>query len=397
MLDFGALPPEINSSRMHAGPGSGPMYAAAAAWDGLAAELGSVAAGYASAITDLTSLLWLGPASVAMAASMTPYVAWLSGVAAQAEQAGTQARAAAAAYETAFAMTVPPPAITANRRMFMRLVATNFFGQNTPAIAATEAGYSEMWAQDAAAMYCYAECSAAAAALTPFRAPPQLSRFVWPYPQGAAIAKTAAELATTSACTLSQVSELSSAAKVPQLLQQLSSSGSAISLNPNDWWIVKLLGSLTGPERTTIVHTLGLSYFETGVTQSATSIAQQLTFGPGQVAASLGRPSYPTPRFASPGGLGGDRITVSATSAESTKIGKLSVPPRWAVPQAGLDCPTPGTVGPGVTDDVPASTGSPAALLRRMPPMGASGHAAAGNTNRYGFRFDVLARPPSAG
>ena len=31
MLDFGALPPEINSGRMYVGPGSGPMLAASAA------------------------------------------------------------------------------------------------------------------------------------------------------------------------------------------------------------------------------------------------------------------------------------------------------------------------------------------------------------------------------
>ena len=34
-MDFAILPPEINSGRMYAGPGSGPMLAAAAAWDGL--------------------------------------------------------------------------------------------------------------------------------------------------------------------------------------------------------------------------------------------------------------------------------------------------------------------------------------------------------------------------
>ena len=31
-MDFAILPPEINSGRMYAGPGSGPMLAAAAAW-----------------------------------------------------------------------------------------------------------------------------------------------------------------------------------------------------------------------------------------------------------------------------------------------------------------------------------------------------------------------------
>ncbi len=37
-MDFGALPPEINSGRMYSGPGCGSMLAAAAAWDGLAAD-----------------------------------------------------------------------------------------------------------------------------------------------------------------------------------------------------------------------------------------------------------------------------------------------------------------------------------------------------------------------
>ncbi|MCV7061583.1 PPE domain-containing protein [Mycolicibacterium vaccae] len=62
----------------------------------------------------------------------------------------------AGAYEAAFAATVPPAVVAENRIQLAMLVATNFFGQNTPAIAATEAAYAEMWAQDAAAMYGYA-------------------------------------------------------------------------------------------------------------------------------------------------------------------------------------------------------------------------------------------------
>src|SRR6185437_9447168 len=92
---------------------------------------------------------------------------------AQAEQSATQAQAAAAGYEMAFAMTVPPPVIAANRSLLAALVATNFFGQNTPAIAATEIQYAEMWAQDAAAMYGYAASSAAATSLSPFQQPQQ--------------------------------------------------------------------------------------------------------------------------------------------------------------------------------------------------------------------------------
>ena len=56
---------------------------------------------------------------------------------------------------------MPPPVIEANRTLLMTLIATNILGQNTPAIAATEAHYMEMWAQDAAAMYGYAGLQAA--------------------------------------------------------------------------------------------------------------------------------------------------------------------------------------------------------------------------------------------
>jgi PPE-repeat protein len=173
MFDFGALPPEINSGRMYVGPGSGPMLAAAAAWDELAAELQSTASSYGSTIATLTAGPWTGPSSTAMAAAAAPYVAWMNATGGQAEEAASQAKIAAGAYETAFAATVPPPVIAANRSLLAMLIATNILGQNTPAIAATEAHYAEMWAQDAAAMYAYAGSSASASQLTAFTVPPQ--------------------------------------------------------------------------------------------------------------------------------------------------------------------------------------------------------------------------------
>ena len=139
------------------------MLAAAAAWDVLAAELYSTASSYGSVISDLASV-WLGPSSISMAAAATPYVSWITATAGQTEATGAQA-------EASFAMTVPPPVITANRALLMALIATNFFGQNTPAIMATEAQYVEMWAQDAAAMYGYAGASQTASTLTPFMSP----------------------------------------------------------------------------------------------------------------------------------------------------------------------------------------------------------------------------------
>lgn len=172
-MDFAALPPEINSGRMYAGPGSGSMLAAAATWDELSTELYTAAAGYQSVISALTSGPWRGASSVSMASAAAPYAAWLNATAAQAEQASTQAKAAAAAHAAVFAMTVPPPVIAANRAQLATLVATNILGQNTPAIAATEAQYDEMWAQDATAMYGYTTASQTASQMTPFTAPQQ--------------------------------------------------------------------------------------------------------------------------------------------------------------------------------------------------------------------------------
>ncbi|MGB9252263.1 MAG: PPE family protein [Mycobacterium sp.] len=192
-MDFAFLPPEINSGRMYTGPGAGPMLAAAAAWADLAAELSSTAASYASTVSSVTGGTWQGPSSESMATAAATYVEWLNTTAAQAEETGNQAKAAVAAYEAAFAATVPPPVIEANRALLMMLIATNILGQNTPAIAATDAHYMEMWAQDAGAMYGYAASAGSASVLTPFTEPPQTTN-----PAGTAQQSAAAAQAGTS-------------------------------------------------------------------------------------------------------------------------------------------------------------------------------------------------------
>src|SRR6202021_2129925 len=113
---------------------------------------------------ELSAGPWLGAASSAMTAATAPYVAWMRSTATQAEQTASQAKAAAAAYEVTFAAMVPPPVIAANRALLQALVATNLFGQNTPAIAATETLYAEMWDQEATALYGLASTAATNAA-----------------------------------------------------------------------------------------------------------------------------------------------------------------------------------------------------------------------------------------
>ncbi|BCO52207.1 hypothetical protein MINTM003_26480 [Mycobacterium paraintracellulare] len=255
--------------------------AAAAAWDEIAAEVGVAATGYNSVVTELISGPWVGPASISMISAITPFISWLSAVAAQAEQAASQGRVAAAAFEAAFAMTVPPPVIAANRVLLANLIATNFFGQNTPAIAATEAQYMEMWAQDAVAMYGYAASSATASELAPFAPPPNTTAPDATGNQGAAVAKAVAEPAGNTAQTTSQLAS-------PQALtlntsQAMQVQATATATNTASTGTTTSLKNIFGdPTFNTIVfkQTSGLGYFSNGLAQFASSIAQQLVFGP---------------------------------------------------------------------------------------------------------------------
>ena len=169
-MDFLVLPPEINSLRLYAGVGSTSMLAAVAGWDGLAAELRSAAASFASVTTGLSGEWWQGPSSAAMGEAAASYVAWLGAAATRAEEAAGQARVMAEAFEVAFAETVHPAQVATNRAQLVSLAGSNLFGQNASAIAAIEAEYEQMWAQDVAAMVGYhATASVAEGQLMPWQ------------------------------------------------------------------------------------------------------------------------------------------------------------------------------------------------------------------------------------
>jgi PPE-repeat protein len=222
MIDFATLPPEVNSALMYTGPGAGPLVAAAGAWSALASGLYATASAYGAVISDLAAL-WLGPSSISMAAAAAPFVTWISATADLVEATSMQALEAVAAYEAAFAMTVPPPIIAANRALLHFLVATNFFGQNTPAIMATETHYAEMWAQDATAMYGYAGGALAACTLAPFAGPPDMTAADALAAQAGAVESAAQTFATTTAQTVSQLSSMLSTQLSSLLSSQISS------------------------------------------------------------------------------------------------------------------------------------------------------------------------------
>jgi PPE-repeat protein len=375
-MDFGLYPPEVNSGRMYAGPGSGPMLAAAQAWDALADELYTTAGSYQAVTSDLTDGPWSGLTSASMSAAAATYVTWLSATAAQAEQTAAQAKAAAAGYEAAFASTVPPPVIAANRSLLMTLVATNFFGQNTAAIAATEAHYAEMWAQDAVAMYAYAGSSASASVLTPFTSPDQNTDPGGTASQAAASTSAGNAQGAISAATQAVSGATTSAATDP--LDTLSDLISIFLGAPADLATLYLLipmDALSGPVDIFPAYLgtiLGLRADDT------ISGWEGVDDWPGT---GVTPPEEFPAIITDPGPLASAAQSTSASLGQADTIGALSVPSNWTVaaPEIRAIAKVSPIVGAGASPAAaPLEPGSPN-MFNQMGLGGMAGQAMAGS------------------
>jgi PPE-repeat protein len=402
-FDFGAFPPEVNSAKVYAGPGSASMLSAATAWNGLASELRSQAANYSSIISNLIGEGWQGQASMAMAAAADPYTAWMNTTAAQAEQTAGQAMAAAAAYETAYGMTLPPPVIAANRTQLASLVATNVLGQNAPAIAATEAHYGQMWAQDAAAMYGYAAQSSAATKVPSFTTAPQTTA------PGALAGQAAATSQSAGTSTQATLSQLTSA--IPNTLQGMTSPATSMSSTSALSELQGLLGggssgnsqldsfwSAWGPNAN-IWNTL-TSSGAINPLQAAQIVTSAGFLGPGAMAGSQGMSGLSplgmaaglgsgTSGMSGAAGLGAAGSSMSAGVGQAGSIGSLSVPPSWTA--AAPPAATPTVPGLGNTP-----LAAPPEVAAGVPGVAPSGVAAGARAGATGGMMDnrFLVRPP---
>ena len=398
MVDYGLLPPEVNSGRIYTGPGAGPMLAAASAWGAFAEDLQAAAVGHQSVIAELTGGPWLGPASASLVAAVTPFITWLETSAQEAAQASGQAYAAAAAFEGAFAAVVPPPVIEANRALLAALVATNFFGQNTPAIAATEALYAEFWAQDAAAMYTYAGNSAAATQMTELPEPAEVTDPGAVADQAIEVLKAQNQVLQSSVGNvLAQINP-----RVTTVLQTLSSPINGTTI---DQWliantplddVVPLYSKYLGPYMNSLTaaaqggNSIGnnVSGFG-GITKLANDITPltQAVQGAAQAAGSAGAATKVGSFGSVAGGLG-----------KAVPIGGLSVPVGWT-------SSAPGATTPGVATLTNATTAVPAAAQGAAngnpvaPPFGQyiNGGGRGRKLPSYGFRLTFMTSSPAAG
>ena len=410
------------------------MLAAASAWDTLAAELQSGASSYGSVVSALTDE-WQGPSSGMMEDAAAPYVQWLTAAAGQAEQTAGQARAAASAYQVALTSMVPLPEIAANRTQLAALTATNILGQNSAAIATTEAQYGEMWAQDATAMYSYAGSSAAASRVTPFTAPPSTTNPAGAASQAAAV--TQASGTATGNGVQSALSQLSST--ITSTLQNLASPAASSTSTPSTSWLTTLLSDLGLTTTSPTTGIAGLGSTGQGLLSSlllepvnlggffglfmaldamgpliGTPLNVALTQAMTPAAALGGFPMAAAAPMAAAGvgaagGLGGFAgLGGLAGMGQAASVGALSVPQSWgwaATPQAallgGMPLATPlAGASPAGASGLPMAAAGLPLMMGGMPK--AAGLAAAAGiggavASKYGKPRVVVARPPSAG
>ena len=375
---YGAFPPEFNSGRMYSGPGAGPLVAAATAWQNLATELQSTATSYSSVLSNLTAGPWVGPSSIAMASAAAPYVAWMQQTAAQAAQSAAQATEAATAYETAFAAHVPPALITENRAMLAQLVATNLFGQNTSAIAANEAQYSEFWAQDATAMDTYFASSATASNnLTEFSPAPKTTNETAEPMQAAAVSSAAstpaANVANTAASAASTSSPFSGPFSLPANLANLYQT-----------FVTDLFNTVPG----------GASFYTAmynavkvplGLTTQFNDIGLLINFPLSQwlkFAPPVGYGALPKDALgAGLGALGFGRGTlyssigpIAGMGNAGTLVGKLSIPPSWATSTPAIRT-VAAALSAAASEAVPAAALGQGSLFSSMGLAGMLGSA----------------------
>jgi PPE-repeat protein len=274
-------------------------------------------------------------------------------------------------------MTVPPPEIAANRSLLTVLVATNFLGINTPAIAATEAQYAEMWVQDAVAMYSYAGSSAAATALTPFSSPHQNTDPGGTASQAAAVGQATSTSAGNVQSAISTVPQALSTAStgVPaqsSLLDVLNVIGELITIFPGVPGALSNVPDIGMGLLAPVDLPFGIGGYLTGAnTDKYISAWNGEEEWPSRAPAPVVK--FPATLTNLPEG------TIWAGTGPVRLIGGLSVPPNWtiAAPEIRSVAMTSPLSGSGAAAAPEVEAGS-ASAFNQMGTAGMAGQAMAG-------------------
>jgi PPE-repeat protein len=150
--DAAAVPPEVNHTLMSAGDLGASLVAAAAGYESVAdmlmAEL--TAMGLNTSVTAMVG--WQGPGGAMMQMTAAEFMAVCAAASAWVRIGQVQAAEVAAAHSMALESMIPAEVCLTNRSAQAGLVATNFFGQNTPGIVGLDGEYfGQFWVQNATA------------------------------------------------------------------------------------------------------------------------------------------------------------------------------------------------------------------------------------------------------
>lgn len=404
MSIFAAWPPEFISALIYSGPGSGPMAEAAAAWESLAADLQSSATSLQSVVSTLGGA-WQGSSGATMTAAAEPYLNWIQGTALQAQNAGAQATQAATAFDTAYAGTVHPAAIAANRTQLTALIATNFFGQNFPAIAATEMEYAAMWATDVATLTNYAFQAMEATVLQAFDVVPQVANglFGGVTSLSSSLGNTVASLPSSMSSLLGGMPNLVPTA-ISQMVTPTASAANvlaAVDPTAGGSGLSSILGSLgsvfglggAGSSTSSATTAMQAAYYGTMIG----STPARMFMGMGNSMASSSSSMLDSQGLLNTIGqfvdgklqtVAGGLTTqlrswgsaVSAQLAHASSIGKLSVPEAWSTAAPAMSVSRAAPVLPATSVSAPSLTPPSASM-----PGGPFGQALMGSLSGRGL------------
>ncbi|BBZ45617.1 PPE family protein [Mycobacterium parmense] len=392
-MDFSALPPEITSALIHSGPGAGSIMEASAAWERLGTELENSTAGYSAVLSSLAES-WDGPSGAAAIQAARPYVAWMRNTAQQAQQMAYSTQAAAVAYTSAASTMVTPAQVSANRARLAQLLATNRFGNNLPAIAATEDQYQTMWANNSAAMNRYQTASSqATTTLSQFSSPASIVNPAGAAAQTTATSTSAAPGAATSAQTA-----------IGDLLTSILST--PFGFDPNAGWFglantwanqfissgfpINMLSYLAQANSAQALQSVGAEV-GTGLTEGESAIGGAAS----GAASGLG---------AMGGGLGAGLGQVGTTGAigVGVSLGKITAPPAVVGLLPAAQAPV--QLASAASPLPPGDAGMPMLPPLMPPPISAGSGWRKRKQQKYeeqeyGARVkgSVMPRPPSAG
>lgn len=250
-----------------------------------------------------------------------------------------------------------------------------------PAIAAVEARYGEMWAQDAAAMYGYAAASAAAGRLNPLTGPSAVTNPAGIAGQAATVGQAAAGSAQQAGLN-NLISNLPNAvmslASPARSEAQVSGLNAVLSYftNPNPLFVDHAWHGVSG-----VMADFGMALITSN--DGADAATEVTASGAGSVAAATAAPAGAV----TSAGVGATPIVAGLGTAPA--VGRLSVPASWS------------TAAPAVTADI-ASAGTGWAVpeedaaIAAVPPapgmVVAANGAGAGAGLRYGVKPTVMPR-----